>query len=39
MLEVCDFSLLLRFLPVGGVELVACQDFQVKETCIGVLLG
>ena len=39
MLEVCDSSLLWRFLPVGGVGRVACQGFLVREACIGVLVG
>ena len=39
MLEVCGFSLLWRFLPVGGVGQVVCQGFLVRETCIGVLVG
>ena len=44
MLEVCGSSLLLtknkgRLLPMGGVGLVACQVFLVKEACIGVLVG
>ena len=38
-LEVCDSSLLWRFLPVGGVGLVACQGFLVREACICVLVG
>ena len=39
MLEVCGSSLLWRLLTVGGVELVACQGFLVREACIGVLVG
>ena len=39
MLEVCGSSLLWRLLPLGGVGLVACQVFLVKEACIGVLVG
>ena len=39
MLEVCSSSLLWRFLPVVGVERVACQGFLVREACIGVLVG
>ena len=39
MLEICGSSLLWRFLPVGGVEQVACQGFLVREACIGVLMG
>ena len=39
MLEVCDSSLLWRFLPVGEVGRVACQGFLVREACVGVLLG
>ena len=39
MLEVCDSSLLWRFLPVGEVGRVACQGFLVREACVGVLVG
>ena len=39
MLEVCDSSLLWRFLLVGGVGRVACQGFVVGEACVGVLMG
>ena len=39
MLEVCGSSLLWRLLPVGGVGLVACQGFLIRETCISVLMG
>ena len=39
MLEVCGSSLLWRFLPVGGVEQVACQGFLVGEACVSVLVG
>ena len=39
MLEACGSSLLWRFLPVGGVGLVACQDFLVKEAFVSVLVG
>ena len=39
MLEVCGSSLLWRFLPVGGVGLVACQGFLVREACVSVLVG
>ena len=39
MLEVCGSSLLWRLLPVGGVGLVACQDFLVRGACICVLVG
>ena len=31
-------SLLWTFLPVGGVGLVACQDFLVRASCVGVLM-
>ena len=34
-----EFSLLWSFLAVGGVVLVACQGFLVREACIGVLVG
>ena len=33
------FSLLWTFLAVGGVVWVACQDFLVREACVGVLVG
>ena len=39
MLEVCGFSLLWRFLPVGEVGQVACQGFLVREACVSVLMG
>ena len=39
MLEVCGSSLLWRFLPVGGIGQVACQDFLVREACVCVLVG
>ena len=39
MLEVCGSSLLWRLLTVGGVELVACQGFLVREACFCVLVG
>ena len=34
-----EFSLLWRFLAVGGVVRVACQGFLVREACVGVLVG
>ena len=34
-----EFSLLWSFLAVGGVVQVACQDFLVREACVGVLVG
>ena len=34
-----EFSLLWSFLAVGGVGRVACQDFLVREACVGVLVG
>ena len=34
-----EFSLLWSFLAVGGVVQVACQGFQVREACVGVLVG
>ena len=34
-----DFSLLWRFLTVGGVVWVACQGFLVREACVGVMVG
>ena len=39
MLDVCDSSLLWRFLPVGGFGQVACQGFLVREVCVSVLVG
>jgi len=39
MLEVCGSFLLWRFLPVGGVGQVGCQDFLVREACVGVLVA
>ena len=39
MLDVCDSSLLRRFLPVGGVGRVTCQGILVREACISVLVG
>ena len=39
MLEVCGSSLLWRLLPMGGVGLVACQVFLVREAWVGVLVG
>ena len=32
------FSLLWSFGAVGGVVLVACQGFLVREACVGVLV-
>ena len=37
-LEVCGSSLLWSLLPVGGVGLVACQGFLVREACVSVLV-
>ena len=34
-----ESSLLWSFLAVGGVVRVACQDFLVREACVGVLVG
>ena len=34
-----EFSLLWSLLAVGGVVLVACQGFLVKEACVSVLVG
>ena len=34
-----EFSLLWRFLAVGGVVQVACQGFLVREACVSVLVG
>ena len=39
ILAVGGFSLLWRFLTVGGAEQVACQGFLVREACVGVLVG
>ena len=39
MLEVYGSSLLLRFLPMGGVGRVACQGFLVREVCVSILVG
>ena len=38
MLKVCGSSLLWSLLPMGGVGLVACQDFLVKEAFVSVLV-
>ena len=37
ILAVCVYSLLWRFLTVGGVAWLACQGFLVREACVGVL--
>ena len=37
-MEVCGSSLLWRFLPVGGVGLVVCHGFLLREACICVLV-
>ena len=37
--EFVEFSLLWRFLTVGGIVPVACQGFLVREACAGVLVG
>ena len=34
-----EFSLLWRFLAVGGVGQVASQGFLDREACVGVLVG
>ena len=34
-----EFSLLWRFLAVGGVVQVACQGFLVREACVSVLVS
>ena len=39
ILAVCGSSLLWKFLTVGGVGRLACQDFLVREACVGVLVG
>ena len=36
---VCVFSLLWRFLTVGGVGWVACQGFLVREARVSVPIG
>ena len=38
-LQFVEFYLLWGFLAVGGVVLVACQGFLVREACVGVLVG
>ena len=38
-LEVCGSSLLWRLPPVGGIRLVVCQGFLVREAFIGVLVS
>ena len=37
--EFMEFSLLWRFLTVGGVVSMACQGFLVREACVRVLVG
>ena len=32
------YSLLWSFLTVGGFGWVACQDFLVRQACVGVLV-
>ena len=39
MLEASGYSLLWRFLPVGGVGKVVFLGFLVREACVGVLVG
>ena len=39
ILAICVYSLLWKFLAVGGVGPVACQGFLVREACVGVLVG
>ena len=34
-----EFSLLWRFLAVGGIGRVACQGFVVREACVSVLVS
>ena len=34
-----EFSLLWHFLAVCGFVQVACQDFLVREACVGALVG
>ena len=34
-----EFSLLWSSLAGGGGVQVACQDFLVREACVGVLVG
>ena len=38
-LKVSSSSFLWRLLPVGGVGLMTCQGFLVREACICVLVG
>ena len=37
--ELVEFSPLWSFLTVGGVVSVVCQDFLIREACVGVLVG
>ena len=34
-----EFSVLSSFLAMGGVVVVACQSFLVREACVSVLMG
>ena len=34
-----EFSLLWNFLALGGVVLMACPGFLVREACVRVLVG
>ena len=34
-----EYSLLWGFLTVGGIVSVVCQDFLIREACVGVLVG
>ena len=34
-----EFSLLWRFLALCEFVQVACQDFLIREACVGVLVG
>ena len=38
-LGVCGSPLLWSLLPVGGIGLMSCQGFLVREACIVVLVG
>ena len=38
ILAACGSSLLWRFLAVGGVGRLACQDFLVREACVSFLV-
>ena len=33
-----SFQFIVKVAPLGGVGLVACQSFLVREACVGVLV-